>query len=488
MKHPERLGKYAITEVLGEGAMGVVYKAFDAGIGRPVALKTIRKSLSRAPGDDDSLSERFLNEARAVGRLNHPGIVAIYELGEDQGTAFIAMEYVEGQDLSQILAATPVLPEALALRVIHQLLDALEYAHQHGVWHRDIKPANLIITPTGQLKVTDFGIAKIESASLTQVVSTIGTPGYMAPEQYIGEVFDHRVDIFAAGVLLYRMLAGQAPFSGSAETVMYKIMNSDPPPLGQFLPMDLASSYEPIVAGALRKDPARRYASASAFRQALRHRAGSESGANADPDIDADATTVVRSTRAGGERPLANPLGGPSPSAVPTHTTHAKALIGWEGDTLAAVGEALARFVGPMARVLVRRAATKCSDLPTLMTALSGDIPNGDDKAKFRSLVQQAVRPGTAGTSAGTGTRATPTTASATAYADTEIIAQPLSAPLLELANLLMARHMGPIAKIIVKKSAAKAASPAQFVALLAQEVPDGPKRVQLVAELQARC
>ncbi|MBK9575233.1 MAG: serine/threonine protein kinase [Rhodoferax sp.] len=212
MKHPDHLGKYAITGLLGEGAMGVVYKGYDPGIGRQVAIKTIRKSLSEDRSTEDALSERFRNEARAVGRLNHPGIVAIYDLGEHEDNAFIAMEFVEGRDLSQILAATPNLPEPVILRVMHQLLDALEYAHSQGVWHRDIKPANLIITSAGQLKVTDFGIARIESAALTQVTSTIGTPGYMAPEQYIGESFDHRVDIFAAGVLLYRMLAGQPPF------------------------------------------------------------------------------------------------------------------------------------------------------------------------------------------------------------------------------------------------------------------------------------
>ncbi|MGS0755303.1 serine/threonine-protein kinase [Roseateles sp. GG27B] len=233
---PAAFGKYAVTGLLGEGAMGVVYKAFDPGIGRAVAIKTIRRGLD----GDTSLADRFANEARAVGRMNHPGIVSIYELGQTDDTAFIVMEYVEGRDLSRLLAASAALPEAYLLKLMLQLLDALEYAHARGVWHRDIKPANLIVTSEGQLKITDFGIARIESAAITQVVSTIGTPGYMAPEQYIGEQFDHRVDVFAAGVLLYRLLTGKAPFAGTGESVMYHIMHTQPQPLRELLAPDLA--------------------------------------------------------------------------------------------------------------------------------------------------------------------------------------------------------------------------------------------------------
>jgi serine/threonine protein kinase len=162
MSHPDRLGKYAITGVLGEGAMGVVYKGYDAGIARSVAIKTVHHRLL---GDDaalDSFAARFRNEAQAVGRLSHPGIVAIYDYGQDGGTTYIAMEFVEGRNLAQIIAATPRLPEADVLRLMDQLLDALDCAHRHGVLHRDVKPANLLVTADWQLKVTDFGIARID--------------------------------------------------------------------------------------------------------------------------------------------------------------------------------------------------------------------------------------------------------------------------------------------------------------------------------------
>ena len=469
MLHPDKLGKYAITGLLGEGAMGVVYKGYDPGIGRQVAIKTIRKSLSADRSAESALSERFHNEARAVGRLNHPGIVAIYDLGEHEDIAFIAMEFVEGRDLSQILAATPNLPEPVILRVMHQLLDALAYAHSQGVWHRDIKPANLIITSAGELKVTDFGIARIESAALTQVTSTIGTPGYMAPEQYIGESFDHRVDIFAAGVLLYRMLAGQPPFSGSAETVMYAIMNRDPTPLSHLTDRDLAAFYQPIVNGAMARDAQQRYANATAFRAALLNRKDVAAASAAE------TTIIVHSARATGELSLTKSGSGHSGAGRATQQTD---LTGWDATTLERVQTTLARLLGPMAKVLVRQAAKKCHDLPGLITLLSQDIPSPEDRSKFLALMQRHANTGTLGSTAHL-TRETGASGATTER-------QALGLALIARANLVMARHMGPVAKIIVKRAAAKANSPTQFVAMLAQEMPDGPQRAHLIMEFQS--
>ena len=289
MNHPQRLGKYQIVDVLGEGAMGVVYKGHDPGINRQVAIKTIRKSLLGESPAHASLPARFKNEAQAVGRISHPGIVAIYDYGEDETTAYIVMEFVKGRDLAQILAIQPKLPEPTVMRFMHQLLDALDCAHRAGVWHRDIKPANLIITDSGHLKITDFGIARIESVQITQVAAAIGTPGYMAPEQYTGDPIDHKVDIFAAGVLLYRLLAGQTPFSGSPETVMYKVLHTDPTPLSQLPGSKISAYYDPIVAMALAKDPKLRFASAAQFRDELTNR--STTGSLAD-FVD-DATVIA---------------------------------------------------------------------------------------------------------------------------------------------------------------------------------------------------
>ena len=463
MAHPEQLGKYTIKTLLGEGAMGVVYKAFDPSIGRLVAIKTIRQALSQDRHAETSLADRFRNEARAVGRLTHPGIVAIYELGQDGDNAFIAMEYVEGRDLAQILAGTPVLPEPEVLQVIRQLLDALECAHRQGVWHRDIKPANLIISAAGQLKVTDFGIARIESAALTKVSSVIGTPGYMAPEQYTGDSIDHRVDIFAAGVLLYRMLCGQAPFSGTAEAVMYGILAKEPAPLGQFVAADIASFYTPILARALAKDPAQRFPTAAAFRDALDGRA--------PPARTSPGGTVIMAQP--GNMPagqLTPGAGGQSLTSMPTALTH------WEDATLARVQVALTRFMGPMAKVQVRQAARKCANLPDLVDALAQDIPSPQDRSKFLELLQEHT---------GVRSRSTALTDIGSFAAQAQATGLTVvPAPLVERATEVMTKLMGPIAKIVVKRAAARAQSPQQFLALLAQELPEGPKRAALITEL----
>ena len=197
-----RLGKYEITEVLGKGAMGIVYKAFDPNIRRTVAIKTIRKELI----DDDHAGQmiaRFRNEAQAAGRLSHPGIVAVYDYGEDDALSYIAMEYVQGNPLREYFNRKTQFAERDIVSIMVQLLDALAYSHEQGVVHRDIKPANLIVMTNGKLKVADFGIARIDSSSLTQIGSVMGTPGYMAPEQYAGDSIDWRADIFSAGVVLY---------------------------------------------------------------------------------------------------------------------------------------------------------------------------------------------------------------------------------------------------------------------------------------------
>lgn len=228
LKVPERLGKYPITGVVGRGAMGVVFKGYDPVIKRPVAIKTIRKELledddaSLPPSGassgnqqvSDTLSSRFQREAQAAGALNHPGIVSVYEYGEDANYAFIAMEFVEGNNLRDYIANGTNFDEQDTVSIMSQLLDAMQYAHTAAVWHRDIKPANIIVMSNGRIKLTDFGIARLENADRTRTNVIMGTPGYIAPELYLGGPVDHRLDIFAAGVLFYQLLARKSPFRG----------------------------------------------------------------------------------------------------------------------------------------------------------------------------------------------------------------------------------------------------------------------------------
>ena len=471
---PPHFGKYSVTAALGEGAMGVVYKGFDPGIGRAVAIKTIRPAAQQDAETRSLLANRFINEARAVGRLNHPGIVAIYELGQQDDIAFIAMEYIEGRDLSRILAANPKLAEVLVLKLMVQLLDALEYAHAQGVWHRDIKPANLLVLADGQLKVTDFGIARIESAAVTQFTSTIGTPGYMAPEQYIGEKFDHRVDLFAAGVLLYRMLCAKPPFGGSAESVMYNIMNSEPQALQELLPPEMAAFYTPVLARAMAKKPEDRYASAALFKAALLQR----SPATAGPSD--DATVLVRAAAPQTHGPYARTEGGIRPTAVSTAIT---APTGWTTEVLAPVEAALSRCMGPLAKVLLRNTARKCQDLPTLLALLTQELANDKERELFFSLLHKQDPK----TTTGSGTQTVHTSLGARSLFGTGLAAAPIALQaLVDIANQVLPRHLGPIAKIVTKRAAGKARTSEQFMQLVSQELPDEAQRSAFAKDMQA--
>ncbi|MDN4588794.1 serine/threonine protein kinase [Xenophilus aerolatus] len=467
MEHPKRLGKYDIVQVLGEGAMGVVYQGHDPGIDRPVAIKTIRKALLQADGGID-LAGRFRNEAKAVGRLSHPGIVAIYEYGEDDTTAFIAMEYVQGRDLAQVLGATPRLPEGTVIRFMQQLLDALTCAHRAGVWHRDIKPANLVVTTDGLLKVTDFGIARIESAALTQVAATIGTPGYMAPEQYLGEAIDHRIDLFAAGVLLYRMLTGRSPFAAeSAEAVMYRVLNKEPEPPSQIPGLSVSASFDPIVARALAKAPQTRFASAQEFRDALAERSALHIGTAAD-DATVVASLHLPLRRADGHAPsgAASRPGSAAPSR-------------WDAASLAPMEAALTRFMGPMARVLVREAARTATDLGALQDALSQHIPDAADRARFMTLL------GGPGSSLGNAARATG--GSAGFGSGGAAVQAPIGTDVVEHARLALSRELGPIARFMLKKALAEARSPQHLHELLAQQLDDPAQRARLLDALRRK-
>lgn len=269
MTTPHHLGKYEITEVLGQGAMGVVYKGFDPGIRRTVAIKTIRRELVEGERAAAAMLARFRNEAQAAGKLAHPGIVAVYDYGEDASVAYIAMEYVEGNSLREYIGQGTRFAERDAVSIMSQLLEALAHAHERRVWHRDIKPGNVIVMRNGKVKVADFGIARIEASELTQTGMMMGSPGYMAPEQYAAAQIDHRADLFAAGVVFYQLITGAKPFVGTTEQVSYATCHTEPlrPSLAD--PGKGWERYDPVIAKALSKKPEDRFQSAEAFRAAV---------------------------------------------------------------------------------------------------------------------------------------------------------------------------------------------------------------------------
>lgn len=268
---PQTLGRYQIIAELGRGAMGTVYHGMDPTIERPVALKVLNADLP-----DESLEEiksRFLREAKSAGRLNHPNIVTVYEFGEAGGTAFIAMEFLEGRSLLQLLRGER-LPFAGIAALIAQIADALDYAHRFGVVHRDVKPANIMVSPQGVAKITDFGIAHLQSSAMTNAGAMLGSPRYMAPEHVLGKKIDGRADIFSLGTVLYEMLAKRTPFEiGDSSTIfslMQRIVTDPAPPLAETAP-DAPPAFQLILSRALAKKPEDRYQRAGEFAEDLRN-------------------------------------------------------------------------------------------------------------------------------------------------------------------------------------------------------------------------
>jgi serine/threonine-protein kinase len=226
---PAKLGRYVIQSELGRGAMGVVYKALDSALERSVAVKTVNISLERDHAD--KYEQRFYQEARAAGGLNHPNIVTIHDVGKAGDVVYMAMEYIEGVELRTLIGEGRPLRLSQAVSIAAQVADGLAYAHERGVVHRDIKPANIMVVANGPVKITDFGIARMRgTGDLTQTGMLLGSPKYMSPEQVIGKRADHRSDVFSLGVILYEMLCGAAPFNGENVTaLMYQIVNFVPP-------------------------------------------------------------------------------------------------------------------------------------------------------------------------------------------------------------------------------------------------------------------
>jgi len=476
---PAQLGKYTISEVLGKGAMGVVYKGFDPHIRRIVALKTIRKDLV----DDDqeaNLLARFRNEAQAAGRLSHPGIVGVYEWGEVGDVAFLAMEYVEGNSLREYFVRGTRFESRDMVSVMVQLLDALQHAHEQGVWHRDIKPANIIIMRNGKLKVADFGIARIDSSNLTQIGAVMGTPGYMSPEQYSGATVDWRADLFSAGVVLYQLLSGARPFTGTTESIAYKVCHENPPPPSMAEPGRCSEQFDAVVMMALAKKPEERFQDARAFREAVL----AAHAAPASPAL-SEETILNEPTRpsAAMEPSLPSQPSRPAPSQPPPSTPGTPPPTGptapppgWEAPALKQIEQQLMRFAGPVGKVLVRRGAMQTTDVDKLFRMLAENLTNPEERSAFlagRPQVAAGAAPSEPGTAAAAQPAGTGLTVALTAEA-------------IEQATKLLAGYLGPIAKVVAKKAAAQAGSRRHFHMLLAESLVNAAERTKFLHDVGA--
>ncbi|HET8946747.1 MAG TPA: serine/threonine-protein kinase [Candidatus Polarisedimenticolia bacterium] len=333
MSIPKNIGRYEIVEEVGRGSMGVVYRARDPRLGRIVALKCVAFSFPLAPGEEEEFLGRFYQEAQIAGRLSHPNIVTIHDVGtrETEGTAFIAMEYVTGTNLQELLAGGGRLPIPQVADVARQVADALDYAHGCGVVHRDIKPGNIVLTTGGQVKVLDFGIARAPTGEGTKPGRLLGTPNYMAPEQVTGGKIDGRADQFSLAVTLYHLLTGERPFVGESLTaISYQVVNVTPPPPSRLNPA-VPADVDRILGRGLAKTAAERYPGcrdlAEEFTASLA--TWKEAADRAAPRTLVAATGAARLPGAagtGGGRGIAGLLAGAGPGAVAGWTLFLGAL------------------------------------------------------------------------------------------------------------------------------------------------------------------
>jgi serine/threonine-protein kinase len=420
------LGKYRIEAILGAGAMGVVYRAFDPHIERHVALKTVRHDLFDS-GERASLMARLRNEAQAGGRLAHPNIVGVYDYGESGDTAFIAMELVSGRVLKQLLDAGRPLELALTLGWFSQLLAALGFAHERGVVHRDIKPANLLVSEQGRLKVADFGVAHVESSTPTLAGAMVGTPCYMSPEQFTGGSIDGRSDLFSAAIVLYQMLTGCRPFSGASQAeIMRQVMHETPRVPSACNPA-LPPALDDVLMRALARRPSGRFQTAADLQQALDGAPGAQ-----------DDGTILEARTVKPDAPLTSGSG--FGESLPSLTT-------WPTAILASVETSLAAQIGPVARLLVRRAASRIAhapDLSALVALLAPHVPSDKGRAQFVAAFEEGSRAGTAHGAA------TSTDASRFASLGVEEV---------QAAALKLAVYLGPIANIVAKREASRVTS-----------------------------
>jgi serine/threonine-protein kinase len=403
---PERLGKYQVRRELGRGGMGVVYEGYDPLIDRRVALKTFITEYFDGTQQDNLLA-RLQREAQAAGRLSHRNIIAVYDFGEDLAkdasgaevqTAFIAMEFIEGRSLEGYFQANERFPMREVARIIGELLDALEYSHRHGVVHRDIKPANILLVADGTVKVGDFGIARIESSTLTQAGTVLGSPRYMSPEQFMGQTVDGRSDLYSAGVVLYRLLTAEEPFTGEYASLMYKVRNDEAPPPSA-LNVQVPKGFDAVIRRAMAKRPDERYQTAAEFKQAVMQAA--EQQTLLRPAAAAD--TVV-STKSPGRRAVLftalaalcaatgaawyfwRPMPAPTPASASTSTSAPASAPGPASSSMSGMDAARAVAAPPP---LPGAVETRTTDDSALISAV-GFAPTGG-QAQDAATAEQAV-------------------------------------------------------------------------------------------------
>jgi serine/threonine protein kinase len=420
--------------------MGVIYRAHDPEIDRPVAIKLIRADLLDGSERADYL-ERFRREAQAAGRCSHPNIVAIYDFATHEGNPFLAMEFIDGVNLGQAYERGDSYTVAEAAAMMLQVLGALGAAHARGIVHRDVKPANILLTSGNFVKVTDFGISRLSGAGMTQLGQVIGTPSYMSPEQCRGDAVDGRCDIFSAGIVLYEMLCGQRPFPGkSFEEVWHRVQTTAPPDIST-LCRAVSPALKAVIDRALQKPPEARFASADEMAAALRAALAPDGG------VPNDHTVVL-----------------PGHSQLPIQAPS------FDSTVVSTIERKLTQYVGPIAHYLVQSAIRKADSIEALCESLARSIDQPTDRNVFTAEIKQQLgrSPAPRPASLATGTMAS----------------HQLDIPATERARVQteLTRYIGPVASVFVKREMAEAISLSDLWERLARRIERPDERQAFLA------
>ncbi len=448
---PKKIAKYTIERILGSGAMGVVYKAHDEQIDRLVAVKVLHEHL-RLGADGETLAARFLQEARAAARCLHPNIVTVFDFG-NEAVPYIVMEYVEGMELRAFLKSNNQLSLSEAVNITIQVLEALAFAHGKGVVHRDIKPDNIILLQNGAVKVSDFGVARLDTSDLTGTGFMIGTPSYMSPEGLKGKEVDTRSDLFSVGVVLFELLSGQR-----FDREIGVRQNLEKIKTNQSINRANLDKIQRILARVLQPSAAARYQKASEFIQELRQM----------EDVDALATVML--ARPTQEMQATRIMETQSPEDI------------WNNELLQSLEQSLATYVGPVAKLLLKKSLRNTQTFEALIDQLSAHIPTEVERSQFKSMVRRSGI-----------TSLYPTGSSATenarAHSGFTRVAQDtpqkpkqnIGADTQALLTECLAFYTGPIAQRLVRKYLAESTNITQLANACARHILDAGERQQFL-------
>jgi eukaryotic-like serine/threonine-protein kinase len=373
-----RIGKYRIDYIIGQGAVGIVYKGYDEQIDRDVAVKTLQPHIIADMATSKDALRRFSSEVRSAGRCLHPNIVTVFDYVEEDGAPYIIMEHVPAGTLEGVINAGVNPPLRQVGELMTQILLALEHAHGKGIVHRDVKPSNILCHSANAIKVADFGIAQISSLNLTSTGKhgVIGTPHYMAPERFLGRPDDGRGDLYSAGVILFQLLTRERPFKANdTHELMHKVIN-DMPIEARTIRGDLSPGMEVVIQKALARNPQDRFQTPGEFLTALRGAINID-GTDTKPTLDLTMFATITSVGTG-----------TSPSRASISQTMADKLA---PDTLSELERALARTIGPIAKVVVRRAAAEATDAKQLVNDLTRNLKTDSEIKSFRQLAEERL-------------------------------------------------------------------------------------------------